>query len=198
MIEFLRPQFRRARRLIRFAAVLLRGRAEFLCLQRTGPVSLATRVTLLQGWCRQSLVALGVQVTVEGSAPTAGLLVSNHIGYLDILLYSSIPPCAFVSKTEVSGWPFFGQFAEYGGTIFVPREDRVALRQANQRVAEYLDGGIAVMLFPEGTTTDGSHVLRFHSSMLQPAIDAGVMVTPCAVRTKCPTAQRRRLPGGET
>jgi hypothetical protein len=49
MIEFLRRQFRRARRLIRFAAVLLRGRAEFLCLQRTEPVSLATRVTLLQG-----------------------------------------------------------------------------------------------------------------------------------------------------
>jgi 1-acyl-sn-glycerol-3-phosphate acyltransferase len=109
------------------------------------------------------------------------LLVSNHLSYLDILVFSSVLPCAFVSKAEVGRWPFFGQFAQYGGTIFVQREDRVALHQANQRVVEYLKAGIAVLLFPEGTTTDGSHVLRFHSSMLQPAIDAGVPVVPSAI-----------------
>ncbi len=118
---------------------------------------------------------------VEGSPPSNGLLASNHLSYLDILVYCSVLPCAFVSKAEVRRWPFFGDFAEYSGTIFVPREDRVALREANQRVADYLKSGIAVVLFPEGTTTDGSQVLRFHSSMLQPAIDAAVPVTPCAI-----------------
>ncbi len=181
MIEFFRRQSRRVRRIYRFAAVLLRGRAEFVRLQRLGPVPAATQVRLLQGWCSGSLAALDIQVTVEGKAPTSGLLASNHLSYLDILVYSSALPCAFVSKAEVGRWPFFGQFAKDGGTIFVQREDRAGLRSANQQVIEYLRSGIAVVLFPEGTTTDGSHILRFHSSMLQPAIGAGVSVTPCAV-----------------
>lgn len=181
MIEFFRRQSRRLRRLYRFASVLLRGRAEFKRLERSGPVPVVTRVQLLQGWCRSSLTAFDIQVIVEGMPPTAGLLASNHLSYLDILVYSSILPCAFVSKAEVSRWPVFGQFADDGGTIFVQREDRAALRSANQQVVEYLNDGLAVALFPEGTTTDGSHVLRFHSSMLQPALDAAVPVVPCAI-----------------
>ncbi len=181
MIEFFRRQSRRVRRIYRFAAVLLRGRAEFRRLQRLGPVPAFSRVRHLQGWCKGSLAAMDVQVQVEGIAPTCGLLVSNHLGYLDILVYSSMVPCAFVSKAEVGEWPFFGQFAVYGGTIFVQREELSASRSANREIVECLKAGIAVVLFPEGTTTDGSQILRFHSSMLQPAIDAGVMVTPCAV-----------------
>jgi 1-acyl-sn-glycerol-3-phosphate acyltransferase len=181
MIEFYRRQSRRLRRLYRFAAVLRRGRTNFKRLQRLGPVPFETRVRLLQDWCAGSLAALDIQVTVEGVPPTSGLIVSNHLSYLDIVVYSSVLPCAFVSKAEVSRWPVFGQFADDGGTIFVQREDRTALRSTNQQVIEYLKDGIAVVLFPEGTTTDGSHVLRFHSSMLQPAIDAGVAVVPCAI-----------------
>ena len=181
MIESFRRQSRRLRRLYRFAAVLLRGRANFRRLQRSGQVSVEQRVRLLQGWCRGSLDAFDVQVTVAGNPSTPCLLASNHLSYLDILVYSSILPSAFVSKAEVGRWPFFGQFAKDGGTIFVQREDRAALRSANQQVVNYLRSGIAVMLFPEGTTTDGSHVLRFHSSMLQPAIDAAVPVVPCAI-----------------
>src|SRR5215472_5645742 len=101
MIEFFRRQSRRVRRLLRFAAVLVRGCAELKCLQRAGVLSAETRVRLLQGWCRGSLAALDVQVAVEGVPPTSGLLVSNHLSYLDILVYSSVVSCAFVSKTEV-------------------------------------------------------------------------------------------------
>jgi len=181
MIELFHRQSRRVRRLLRFSAVVLRERARLRRLQRSEPDSLEGRLRLLQHWGRDSLAALDVQVTVEGSPPTHGLLASNHLSYLDILVYCSVLPCAFVSKAEVRRWPYFGDFAAYSGTIFVPREDRVALREANQRVADYLKADIAVVLFPEGTTTDGSHVLRFHSSMLQPAIDAGIPVTPCAI-----------------
>ncbi len=169
MIASLRRQLRRVRRTYRFFAGLLRGRAKFLRLEASSPVPPETRVRLLQDWCRNSLAALEVKVAVEGIPPTSGLLVSNHLSYLDILVYSSVLSCAFVSKAEVGRWPFFGQFAEYGGSIFVAREDRAALRCANQQVVEYLKRSIAVVLFPEGTTTDGSQVLRFHSSMLQPA-----------------------------
>jgi 1-acyl-sn-glycerol-3-phosphate acyltransferase len=182
MIEVLRRQFRRIRRLFRFAVVILRARAAFRRLERSSRVMPYTRVRLLQQWCRDSLAALDVQVEVEDEPPRAGLFVSNHLSYLDILVCSSALPCAFVSKAEVARWPFIGRLAEYGGTIFVQREMRSASLQANQQIAEYLKSGIAVALFPEGTTTDGSRVLRFHSSMLQPAIDAGVPVTSCAIR----------------
>lgn len=160
---------------------MLRERARVRRLQHSAPETLAMRLRLLQDWGRDSLAALGVQVMVEGSPPSSGLLASNHLSYLDILVYCSVLPCAFVSKAEVRGWPFFGDFADHAGTIFVPRGNQVALQKANQQVADYLRSGVPVVLFPEGTTTDGSHVLRFHSSMLQPAIDAAVPVTPCAI-----------------
>ena len=181
MIEFSSRQFRKVRRLAKFAAVLLRARAEFRRLEAQGPVAIATRVRLLQKWCGDSLASLGIQVEVEGTPPNHGLLLSNHLSYLDILAYSSVTLCAFVSKAEVATWPFFGQYAVYGGTIFIQRQERSAARRGNQEVVEYLRQGVPVVLFPEGTTTDGSHILRFHPSMLQPAIDAAVAVTPCAV-----------------
>lgn len=140
------------------------------------------RVFALHETCKKSLAAFDIQVQVEGVRPASGLLVSNHLSYLDILVYSAIVPCAFVSKAEVAHWAVIGHYAIQGGTIFVRREKLLSSRHANQQIVEYLKDGVAVVLFPEGTTTDGARVLRFHSSMLQPAIDAGVAVTPCAMR----------------
>ena len=182
MIELFRGQFRKVRRLYRFAMVLLRARHEFARAERSGAAPPSARAAILRQTCQQSLAALDIEVEVEGAPPTYGLLVSNHLSYLDILVYSSLLPCAFVSKTEIGRWPVFGQYAISGGTIFVQRERLSSSRRANQQIVQYLKDGVPVVLFPEGTTTDGSQVLRFHSSMLQTAIDAGVAVTPCAVR----------------
>ena len=181
MIEFFLRQSRRVRRIVHFAAVLSRCRVQAVRLKRSASAKASVCVQLLQGWCAASLAAMEVKVEVEGVPPTGGLIVSNHLSYLDILVYSSLTQCAFVSKAEVARWPIFGQFAKDGGTIFVQREDRFSLRRANQQIAEYLNAGVAVALFPEGTTTDGSHVLRFHPSVFQSAIEAGVVVTPCAL-----------------
>ena len=161
--------------------VLLRARREFARAELSGPVPTVARVRWLQKTCRHSLAALEVQVEVQGVPPTSGLLVSNHLSYLDIVVYSSVVPCAFVSKAEVARWPVFGQYAISGGTIFVERVRLSSSRRANLAIIEYLRARVPVVLFPEGTTSDGSQLLRFHSSMLQPAIDAAVTVTPCAV-----------------
>ncbi len=177
----------------RFAGVVLRSYTEALRLQRSDPTSAASRVQILQGWCRRSLSALDIQVEVEGIPPTSGLLVSNHLSYLDIAVYSSVTPCAFVSKAEVARWAIFGPFAQQAGTIFVQRGDRFSSRSAAQQIAESLTAGIAVVLFPEGTTTDGARVLRFHSTMLQAAIDSGVTVTPCAVSYTVPGGSEKEI-----
>jgi len=132
--------------------------------------------------CPHGLRAIHVHVEVEGRQPTGGLIVSNHVSYLDILAYSTALPCVFVSKAEVEEWPIFGRYARWSGSVFVQRHDRGDAARANVSVGESLKDGVPVVLFPEGTTTDGQHVLRFHSTMLQPAIDTAALVTPSAIR----------------
>jgi len=131
--------------------------------------------------CARGLAAIRVQLATSGEFPSCGLIVSNHLSYLDILAFSAAVPCIFVSKAEVEGWPIFGRYARWAGTVFVCRHDRADAARANASVAEFLNNGVPVVLFPEGTTTDGHHILRFHSTMLQPAIDAGAPITPCAI-----------------
>jgi len=108
--------------------------------------------------------------------------VCNHLSYLDILAFSAALPCVFVSKADVADWPIIGRFAEQAGSIFVRREKQGDGSRANASIAECLQNGVCVVLFPEGTTTNGQQILRFHSTMLRPAIDAGQTVTPCAIR----------------
>lgn len=132
--------------------------------------------------CIGGLEAIHLQRNVRGTPPTRGLIVSNHLSYLDILCYSAAAPCVFVSKAEVEQWPIFGAYARWSGSVFVRRHDRGDAARANAYVSETLENGVPVVLFPEGTTTDGHSVLRFHSTMLQPAIDVGAPITPCAIR----------------
>ena len=131
--------------------------------------------------CARGLAALDLQLCTAGQPPARGLIVSNHLSYLDILAFSAALPCVFVSKAEVKRWPILGRYARWAGTVFVRRHDRADAARANISVAQSLRDGVPVVLFPEGTTTDGQHLLRFHSTMLQPAIDSGVQITPCAI-----------------
>jgi lyso-ornithine lipid O-acyltransferase len=131
--------------------------------------------------CARVLAAIDLRLCTTGQIPSRGLIVSNHLSYLDILVFSAAVPCVFVSKAEVERWPIFGRYARWAGAVFVRRHDRADAARANVSVAQSLDNGVPVVLFPEGTTTDGHRTLRFHSTMLQPAIDVGAPVTPCAI-----------------
>jgi len=131
--------------------------------------------------CARGLRAIDVELSATGEFPSSGLMVSNHLSYLDILALSAAVPCVFVSKAEVERWVIIGRYARWAGTVFVVRHDRADAARANVSVSEPLKNGVPVVLFPEGTTTDGHSVLRFHSTMLQPAIDAGALITPCAI-----------------
>jgi 1-acyl-sn-glycerol-3-phosphate acyltransferase len=122
-----------------------------------------------------------MRITCTGNRPTSGMIVSNHLSYLDILVLSTTVSCAFISKSEVEQWPIIGPFARWAGSVFVKRQKKGDAARMNTSVTEALQSGVPVVLFPEGRTTDGHQVLRFHSTMLQPAIDAGVEVTPCAI-----------------
>jgi 1-acyl-sn-glycerol-3-phosphate acyltransferase len=179
MSEQLARQTRRIRRLIFLVVAVFYGLWEHRNLPANA--SRAECAQWLNETCARGLKSIDVELSVEGKRPERGLMVSNHLSYLDILAYSAAVPCVFISKVEVADWPIFGRYARWAGSVFVRRHDRTDAARANLSVRQSLNDGVPVVLFPEGTTTDGSRVLRFHATMLQPAIDTGAPVTPCAI-----------------
>lgn len=133
-----------------------------------------TRRILRRRWSQKLLTILGVELRVTGSAIQPGsMLVANHISWLDIFLINALVPSAFVSKAEVRGWLLIGWLAAMNETVFLRRGSRGHAKIINAEIATLLDAGRNVAVFPEGTTTDGSHVLHFHAALLQPAIECG-------------------------
>lgn len=122
-------------------------------------------------WCaRRTLRVFSVQIDFTGTPPQTGLLVCNHLSYLDILVLVSLAPAVFVSKREVKHWPVFGWFARLAGTLFVDRTRRSDVTRMNALIENSLTAGNVVVLFPEGTSWNGSEVLPFKSSLLEPVV----------------------------
>ncbi len=142
---------------------------------------LHARTAWLQRWSSFACRVLGIRVTRRGSMPQSGLLVCNHLSYLDVVVLSSIGPCVFVAKRDVAAWPLFGWLAHAAGTIFVDRERRLASADVVDLVREAIAGGSLVVLFPEGTSSDGSTVLPFKSSLLESAVQLRCPVATAAI-----------------
>jgi 1-acyl-sn-glycerol-3-phosphate acyltransferase len=104
---------------------------------------------------------IGKPVTGEGV-----LLLANHSSWLDIVVFSAVAPLSFVAKSEIAGWPIFGTLARLQRTVFVARERRNQTGAAADQIAARLAAGDCLVLFPEGTSNDGSSVLPFKSALL--------------------------------
>src|SRR5882757_9868239 len=115
---------------------------------------------------RAVCVILGIRVRVHGkqSLVTPTLYVCNHISYLDIEVLGGMVPGSFVAKAEVASWPFFGWLAKAQRTIFVERRSSATSSSRDEMLAR-LDTGDNLMLFPEGTSSDGNRVLPFRSAL---------------------------------
>src|SRR5262245_50450258 len=97
-----------ARMLLLFCIVAL-AIGDFFCRRLLRRLASARqRAEWLHRWCRQGLPSLGIHFTTRGAAPENGLLVANHLSYLDIMVLSAITPCVFVAKREIERWPIFG------------------------------------------------------------------------------------------
>lgn len=143
--------------------------------------------------CTLVLRRIGITVSCEGSLPQAGLIVSNHLGYLDILVHAAVGPRVFISKRDVRTWPVFGLLAACGGTLFIDRGNRASASETAFRMEYALRAGIAVVLFPEGTSTDGTTLLPFHTFLFEPAVEAETLITASALRYEAPGAEEREL-----
>jgi 1-acyl-sn-glycerol-3-phosphate acyltransferase len=131
---------------------------------------------------RQLSAALPFRITVHGALPGRPLLwVGNHVSWTDIALLGSLQPLSFLSKADVRGWPLLGWLAQQAGTLFIRRgagDSELTRRQMTLRLRQ----GMPLLMFPEGTTTDGRGLRTFHGRLLASAQDAGVAVQPVAIR----------------
>jgi 1-acyl-sn-glycerol-3-phosphate acyltransferase len=160
------------------------GRFVPVYLGTRGRVPADRRAAWLHASCARIArrLALVPSVSHAQAGNGAGLTVSNHLTYLDILVYGAARPFLFVAKSEVRRWPLLGALATFGGTIFVDRGRSLQVADATREIEQALRAGIPVLLFPEGTSSDGSSVLPFRSPLFDPAIRAGASVTAAAVR----------------
>ncbi|MDX1804920.1 MAG: lysophospholipid acyltransferase family protein [Alcanivorax sp.] len=175
------PQLRRLWRVARIIVHLLWG---FLLALLLGAFWWPCRPVVLAAkgrWCRQFLAILGVQLEVQGR-PFAGpaLLVSNHVSWLDIPVIASRRHLYFLSKAEVGDWPLIGTLARAVGTLFIKRGSGESGRKARE-IAARLRLGHTVLVFPEGTTTDGTGVRPFFPQLFEASLLSGVAVQPLAL-----------------
>ncbi|ALK08411.1 lysophospholipid acyltransferase family protein [Blastochloris viridis] len=122
---------------------------------------------------RAILRILGVRVFVSGEPASDGpvLVVSNHASWLDIPVLGSLFPLVFVAKQEIAGWPVFGLFAKLQRSVFVDRSRRLKTGEVNAEIAARMVEGEPVVLFGEGTSSDGNRVLPFRSALVGAAHD---------------------------
>lgn len=138
----------------------------------------------IQRWAKNVLLILEVQVQCDGPPPAtrAGLMVANHLSWLDILVLQSLWPGVFVAKAEVRRWPLLGWMARACATIFVERSSRQSARRMIESALAALQQGYSVIAFPEGTSSDGSDLAHFHANIFESAIKAHSHVQPVTLR----------------
>ena len=143
----------------------------------------AWRRGFLGGACRGLLRIASVRVVVEGPVPEGpGFLVTNHLGYLDILVLASQVDAVFVSRSDVQSWPLLGPLTRWSGTVFLERERRAELPRVVAQMQEWLERGTQVVFFPEGTSGSGETVLPFRSSLFEAATRTSAPVRCAALR----------------
>jgi 1-acyl-sn-glycerol-3-phosphate acyltransferase len=131
--------------------------------------------------CLRIARLLSVRVDRHGKLPFQGLVVSNHLSYLDIIMLAAAGSFVFVSKSEVAEWPIFGLCARLAGTVFIDRTRRGEVAPVADEMREVLNSGVPLVLFAEGTSTGGDSVLPFKPALFAPVADSGIPVTPCAI-----------------
>jgi 1-acyl-sn-glycerol-3-phosphate acyltransferase len=129
-------------------------------------------------------VPLDPQLARDGVLPGSRgrLMLCNHISWIDVFALLGAMPSRFVAKSEIGRWPLIGFLVTLVGTLYIERGRRHAVAAMNHRVRERLHAGETIVVFAEGTTTDGFSLLPFHSNLIAPAIEVGCEIWPVALR----------------
>jgi 1-acyl-sn-glycerol-3-phosphate acyltransferase len=135
-------------------------------------------------WLATGIKIVGLNFTVKGDVPSPdqpALWVANHASWLDIPVVGSMG-AGFLSKAEVRKWPVIGWLGEKGGTVYIKRGGVNASQRASQEIANKINAGDNILVFPEGTTSTAGDVRRFHARIFAPVMDHNLAVQPIAVQ----------------
>jgi 1-acyl-sn-glycerol-3-phosphate acyltransferase len=163
---------------VKLAAIFLFGATE-LILKR--PATRQQRAEWLHRLARRILKAMDIAWRVDGTFPQRGVIVSNHMGYLDIMVFAAQHCCVFVSKAELAQVPLLGWMTTMAGTVYVARGSGGSAIRAKSGLEAAAEAGLPIVIFAEGTTSDGSAVLPFRSGALAQVLEAGQSVTAAHV-----------------
>jgi 1-acyl-sn-glycerol-3-phosphate acyltransferase len=155
--------------------------AQWLALRFNSPLADRFPVLFARGLC--ALIGIRVETFGRPCRERGVLLACNHTSYLDMPVLAAVIPVAFVAKSEVGNWPYFGTLSRLVRTVFVERERRSKAGKQADAIRDRLEAGGTIVLFPEGTSNDGNRVLGFKSSLLG---SANAMVTDAS-------GQKRRV-----
>ena len=148
-------------------------------------MSAARREKAVRWWAGVLLQLFGLTVALKGhlsQRERPHMLVLNHVSWIDVYVVDRYRASCFVAKSEIRAWPLVGWLCERTGTIFIERGKRRAVHGAIESIKGALRAGACVAVFPEGTTSDGSVLLPFHSNLLQAAIDTATPILPATIR----------------
>lgn len=155
------------------------------------------RARIKRRWSQLLVAALGVDIVQDAAVRTSippGLVVANHVSFLDIFVINAVMPVTFVAKSEVAGWPVIGWLTARTDNLFIERGRMQAAHLTRQRMTAMLDTGRRLVIFPEGTTTTGAAVLPFHAALLQSAIDSRVPVACLALAYRTAAGEATAAP----
>ncbi len=146
-------------------------------------------------WHRRLLNILSVRVNLVGELELKhGVMVSNHISWLDIVVIGACFPTHFVSKAEVKSWPLVGRLATAAGTLFIERGNNESANQIKDTMKQVIEDESFILFFPEATTTNGVGVKKFHPRLFGAAIESGEHVQPVAIKYESETLPHPFIP----
>lgn len=177
------PRLVAIHRSLRVALHLVTGATLLVCLTGARRLGLTANWSgdIVRWWHARLCRSLGLTVEVTGGPAPHALLVANHVSWLDIPVIGSQAGIDFLSKAEVRDWPLIGWMAATAGTLFITRGGNQTAGLV-PRIGERIRAGGHVAIFPEGTTSDGTRLRRFHPRLFAAGQLAGVAVQPVAVR----------------
>ena len=143
--------------------------------------------TVVRWWLYVCTRIIGIRIRAHGKPVTgASLVVVNHVSWMDIVIVGSLQPVSFLSKVEIARWPIVGYLARKAGTLFINRGTGAG--SAAQLIGKRLRAGGSVAFFPEGTTSDGTEIHRFHPRLFTPVMDTHTPVQPVSIAYPCSSA----------
>ncbi|MGB3058020.1 MAG: lysophospholipid acyltransferase family protein, partial [Candidatus Omnitrophota bacterium] len=136
-------------------------------------------------WCRGVARIINMRIRISGDMPdgSAGLVVSNHLGYIDIITHGAVFSLRYSPKSDIAKWPFVGWVVGLSHPVWIDRSFKQATGKALDEFMQTLKHGMSLIVYPEGTSSDGkSGILPFKSALFESAVKGDIPVYPVLTR----------------